>query len=134
MTFALVMFHGAAAPRPFDLKKSEIVIGRGEACDLRVPLGSVSRRHCKITLEPSPRVEDMGSSNRTYVNGLRTPAVELEPGDSIQIGPVVFVLQVAGEPAVGDMQPLRAGKHSISVSPIDGSDPDLTPTVETPEV
>jgi pSer/pThr/pTyr-binding forkhead associated (FHA) protein len=131
MPNALVMFHGHAAPRVFELKKPDIIIGRGEACDLRVPLGSVSRKHCKITIEPDAIVEDLGSSNGTYVNGQRIHSHPLEPGDSIQIGPVVFVLQIDGIPPIRDMSPVRTQSQTVLTSSIDGSHPDSSPTIQT---
>jgi pSer/pThr/pTyr-binding forkhead associated (FHA) protein len=60
------------------------------------------------------RVEDLGSSNGTYHNGQRIQgSVEVHPGDSVEVGPVVFVVQVDGVPADDELQPItdRAG-HS----------------------
>jgi pSer/pThr/pTyr-binding forkhead associated (FHA) protein len=55
------------------------------------------------------RLEDLGSSNGTYHNGVRVEKEALlQPGDSIQIGPVVFVLQVDGVPADEDLNPIIA--------------------------
>ena len=130
------MFHGQGQGRPFEMKNSELIIGRGENCDLRIPLNSVSRKHCRIELDETLRVDDMGSSNGTFVNGRRIQSIELEPGDTIQIGPVVFVVQIDGDPPTSDMHPIRAGfgdesKTSDSTtSLIDGSHPDVTPTIQ----
>ena len=50
------------------------VLGRSPDCDLRLPdlepFANVSRRHCRIELDPPRvRVRDLGSLNGTYVNG-----------------------------------------------------------------
>lgn len=83
------------------------VIGRREDCDLRVPLGDVSRKHCRLVRDGEMlKIEDLGSSNGTYLNGQRVQEALLSPGDSIQVGPVVFVLQVDGEPPEDEMEPV----------------------------
>jgi pSer/pThr/pTyr-binding forkhead associated (FHA) protein len=85
------------------------VIGRREDCDLRIPLSDVSRKHCRLILDgENIKVEDLGSSNGTYRNGERVQQTEIVPGDTLQIGPVIFVLQVDGYPADEDLQPVTA--------------------------
>jgi len=83
------------------------IIGRREDCDLRIPLGDISRKHCRLIKDGDDiRVEDLGSSNGTYRNGTRVQQSELTAGDTLQVGPVVFVLQVDGVPADEDLQPV----------------------------
>jgi pSer/pThr/pTyr-binding forkhead associated (FHA) protein len=80
------------------------VIGRREDCDLRIPVGDVSRKHCRLVIEDETiRIEDLGSSNGTYVNGHRVQEGELQPGDRIQVGPVQFIIQINGEPPEDQM-------------------------------
>jgi pSer/pThr/pTyr-binding forkhead associated (FHA) protein len=103
----LVMFYGDAEPRAFPLKHDTTVIGRREDCDLRIPLGVVSRKHCKLVrTDGGYSVEDLGSSNGTFVNGHRVQQMELEAGDTVQIGSVAFVLQLDNDPAIEEMHPI----------------------------
>jgi pSer/pThr/pTyr-binding forkhead associated (FHA) protein len=82
------------------------VIGRREDCDLRIPLGEVSRKHCRLIKDGDVvRLEDLGSSNGTYHNGQRVQEAVLTPGDNVQVGPVTFVVQIDGLPADDDLQP-----------------------------
>jgi pSer/pThr/pTyr-binding forkhead associated (FHA) protein len=108
MQAVLVMFRSDGERRSFSITRSITVIGRREDCDLRIPLGDVSRKHCRIVLEEDTlRLEDLGSSNGTYHNGQRVEKdAFLQAGDSIQVGPVVFVLQVDGVPADEELQPI----------------------------
>jgi pSer/pThr/pTyr-binding forkhead associated (FHA) protein len=107
MGVVLVMFRPDGQRRSFSVTRDMTVIGRREDCDLRIPLGDVSRKHCRLILEgESVRVEDLGSSNGTYRNGERVQQAELSAGDTLQIGPVVFVLQVDGFPADEDLTPV----------------------------
>jgi diguanylate cyclase (GGDEF)-like protein len=63
------------------------VIGRGIETDIRLLEDRMSRRHCQITIEDTGTfLEDLGSSNGTFVNGVRVERHPLVDGDKIQIG------------------------------------------------
>ncbi|MBC7834903.1 MAG: FHA domain-containing protein [Phycisphaerales bacterium] len=81
------------------VSKLPAIIGRDEAARLRIPVASVSRRHCEL-LESDDElvVRDLGSSNGTYVNGERVKSHELAPGDLLAVGPAVFVVRIDGFP------------------------------------
>jgi pSer/pThr/pTyr-binding forkhead associated (FHA) protein len=66
------------------------LIGRGLDADVRLEDDGVSRRHAKITLAAGadPVLEDMGSSNGTFVNGERIQKHVLKDGDKVQIGSI----------------------------------------------
>lgn len=86
------------------------MVGRQTDCNLRVPAIDVSRRHCEIMLEEDElTVRDLGSRNGTYVNGQKTDIKELSAGDVLSVGPLVFVVQIDGEPE--DFDPRE--KHRI---------------------
>ena len=50
-------------------------------------------------------VRDLGSANGTYVNNKRVSEQELEAGDHLVIGPVVFTVIVDGKPS--DLKPVH---------------------------
>jgi pSer/pThr/pTyr-binding forkhead associated (FHA) protein len=107
MQAVLVMFRSDGERRSFSLARDITVVGRREDCDLRIPLGDVSRKHCRLIRDgDTVRIEDLGSSNGTYHNGARVQEAVLAPGDSVQIGPVVFVLQVDGVPTDEELAPV----------------------------
>jgi pSer/pThr/pTyr-binding forkhead associated (FHA) protein len=107
MQAVLVMFRSDGERRSFSIARDMTVIGRREDCDLRIPLGEVSRKHCRLVRDgDSLKIEDLGSSNGTFLNGRRVQEAQLTPGDSIQVGPVVFVLQVDGVPADDELSPV----------------------------
>ncbi|MES1147287.1 MAG: FHA domain-containing protein, partial [bacterium] len=55
---------------------------------------SVSRAHAEILVEPhGVSVQDLGSTNGTFVNGARIQRSPLKPGDTISFGSVVFKVQ-----------------------------------------
>src|SRR5687768_1098001 len=116
MQAVLVMFRSDGERRSFSMARDMTVIGRREDCDLRIPLGEVSRKHCRILRDgDSLKLEDLGSSNGTFLNGSRVQEAILSPGDTIQVGPVVFVLQVDGQPSDDELQPVQMESDAAGV-------------------
>ena len=107
MEINFVMFKPDGRRKDIPLGGSTTVIGRGEECDLRVPLLSVSRHHCQVSIEAGGlQVKDLGSSNGTYVNSNRVQEATLQAGDRLAVGPIVFTVQVDGIPS--DITPVEA--------------------------
>ena len=77
----------------------DLTVGR-EGCDVVLADPAVSRRHAALRLAPTgAAVEDLGSSNGTYVNGERVAGLrELRPGDVVRIGPTEWELRVDAPP------------------------------------
>lgn len=100
MSIELVLVTPDGEQRAFAVSRSRI-IGREEDCDMRVPVAEVSREHCRV--EPNASgglsVEDLGSSNGTFINGLRVDEAEMTAGDVLKVGPAFMVLRIDGEPA-----------------------------------
>ena len=121
MQVVLAMFRADGERRSFSISRDMTVIGRREDCDFRIPLGEISRKHCRLIKDGQTlRLEDLGSSNGTFRNGERVQEAELQPGDTIQIGPVVFVVQINGEPPDDQLQPMM---HSAAAGhPLDAGD------------
>src|SRR5687768_6241188 len=125
MQAVTVMFRSGGALRSFSIARDRTVIGRREDCDLRIPLGDVSRKHCRLVRDGDVlKVEDLGSSNGTFLNGQRVQEALLSPGDSIQVGPVVFVLQIDGEPADDELSPvtMEPAAADIGAGSLDSDD------------
>ena len=120
MNVKLVFFKPNGERKDFPLTKPVTLIGRGEDCDLQVPLGSISRRHCEIHLRDEElRVDDLASSNGTYVNNQRVTTSPLKAGDRLVVGPVVLTVQIDGVPK--DVQPLTTrGKVRAEVGRSEG--------------
>ena len=78
----------------FTLRR-ELVTGRDPACDIPFADSSVSRRNSRIFLAGGTvYIEDLGSQNGTFVNGVRIEmARTLRSGDEIAMGDVAFRLK-----------------------------------------
>ena len=95
----LVMFRASGERREFPLGSQRTLVGRKNDCDIRIPLSEVSRHHTEFLVEGEKvLLKDLGSANGTFVNNKRVQSDTLSPGDHVIIGPVVFTLQVDGEP------------------------------------
>lgn len=106
MQAVLVMFRNDGERRSFSISREMTVIGRRQDCDLMIPLGEISRKHCRIIRDDDTlRIEDLGSSNGTFHNGRRIQEAVLSAGDTIQVGPVAFVIQIDGVPEDDEIKP-----------------------------
>ena len=87
MALVLIIKEGADAGREIPLI-SETTIGRDESADLVLADAGISRTHAKVTPEGnSAIIEDLGSSNGTFVNGERVEDPRrLRDGDELQLG------------------------------------------------
>ena len=83
-------------PREIAFTRDEILLGRGEECDVIIPHSSISREHVRIKkLKPGYVIFDLKSKNGTAVNG--RPIVEnlLKDGMAVKIGDIEFIFRAA---------------------------------------
>lgn len=106
MNVSLIMFREDGEQKLFPIESGKTIIGRQEDCGLRIPLSEISRKHALLIVEEnSVTLRDLGSANGTYINNQRITEQELQPGDHVVVGPVVFTVQINGEPA--DVKPVH---------------------------
>src|SRR5882672_1974475 len=88
----LVVLAGVSAGEMFKLQVDKTIIGRGPRCAVRLNDEGVSREHCQLVREgEKPEgekmiLEDLGSTNGTFCNGIRVDKRELSDGDKIMVG------------------------------------------------
>jgi pSer/pThr/pTyr-binding forkhead associated (FHA) protein len=91
-----VIVHGpdGARPRTFKLGPS-MAVGRAPECEIRLDDTYVSQEHARIFGKSDKwYVEDLGSTNGTYVNDQKLGApAQVEPGDKIRVGTTVLELR-----------------------------------------
>jgi pSer/pThr/pTyr-binding forkhead associated (FHA) protein len=127
--------RGSKKTRAIRLRREETLVGRQEGCDMRIPSAAVSRKHCRLSFRDGYlRVEDLGSSNGTFLNGDRIEGIHpVKPGDLLEIGPITFLVKyelsrsaagellkhVLAEPAdIVDVEPVD-DEEIVDVSPVD---------------
>lgn len=91
-----LVLRGLSGPvfgRSFALRDG-LLIGRSRDCDVCVQMQEISRQHTRLRIiAQQVVVEDLGSTNGTFINGLRISGSRtLEPGDELGIDTVRFTL------------------------------------------
>ena len=89
----LVFKSGPQAGRAVEIRGEAFSVGRDPASDLTLDDDKLSRHHARLRALPDGRavLEDLGSTNGSYVNGWRADRpVTLEGGEQVQFGDTVF--------------------------------------------
>jgi diguanylate cyclase (GGDEF)-like protein len=89
----LTITSGPSTGRAHTVRDGETMLGRGREAHVRVDDAGASRLHARITALDEGRyvIDDLGSTNGTFVGGKRIQHAELHSGDRINIGPNVSV-------------------------------------------
>lgn len=100
MKINLVLLKKNGSHKAFPLTSGVTVIGRRHECDLYVPLPTVSRKHCELSLNGQTlEIRDLDSKCGTFVNDEKVDGqTTLKAGDCIRIGPLMFLCQIDGKP------------------------------------
>lgn len=79
-------------------------MGRAPRADFIVDAALVSRVHCRFTLDERNRLEleDLGSTNGTFVNGKKVTKTQLSDGDKLTVGRVHFVVNASANDQGGE--------------------------------
>jgi pSer/pThr/pTyr-binding forkhead associated (FHA) protein len=105
------------------LQRPVLLVGRHSDCDLRLDLPAISRRHCCLALAyDRVVVRDLGSRNGLRVNGLRVEECQLNPGDEVAIGPLIYRVEDTETAAAA------AKEASTPVVPTPVATPERLPT------
>lgn len=100
--FQLVIRKGPQVGQVFHLDAQSLIIGRDPMCDITINDPEISRQHARLSrTDDGFQIEDLGSTNGTFVNGQRLASepVALQPGQAINMGSGVrLVYELAGTP------------------------------------
>ncbi|MBQ49127.1 MAG: GGDEF domain-containing protein [Zetaproteobacteria bacterium] len=88
----LIQYSGTNLGKRFTLEKVEMIVGRSPQATIVINEQSVSRQHAKCCLNNNQvEIEDLGSSNGTFVNDQRISSRHaLKNGDILRLGAVLF--------------------------------------------
>jgi serine phosphatase RsbU (regulator of sigma subunit) len=114
----LIILQGPDVGRKFHLNEEVTVLGRQPESSICLPARAVSREHARISRDQDGFfVEDLDSSNGTFLNNKRLPIrqpVPLTERDTLQVGPYYFALRPA--PTLTPTEPNLVIREQVSVA------------------
>jgi len=116
--YKLIIQSGTGMGTEYPLEKSELFLGRDQNSDLVINDPEVSRRHLRLVLDGATyRIEDLGSTNGTFIHGQRlTAPALLKPGEVITLGEkIVLHYEVASSDPNATMVVQRGAGPSTQV-------------------
>jgi predicted component of type VI protein secretion system len=118
------------------LVDDELLIGRhADGAGRLAEDEEISRSHARLSLDRSGfcAIEDLGSTNGTYVNGLRIKGPQtLSEGDTVEVGGTTLVVRDLPTPRSGSSVTPRPGTRSTGRLTGPAIDSQLTPTTVGP--
>jgi signal transduction histidine kinase len=88
----LLVIQGVDQGARFEIDEADVGLGRGVHNGIRIHDTEVSRAHARVVkVNGKYQLEDLHSSNGTFINGTLINSRELVPGDEIQIGRTVML-------------------------------------------
>lgn len=120
--FQFVMRSGPTPGATYSLEGDQLVIGRDSSSSIAINDAEVSRKHARLNFQGGKYViEDLGSTNGTFVNGQRLAAsVVLKSGDVVSLGEQIVLLYEAlstdaGATMISQKAPART---AVSARPV----------------
>jgi predicted Zn finger-like uncharacterized protein len=91
--YSLAVILGADAGKVFRIDKPRVVLGRGAGCDVQLTDSEVSRRHAMLEIRGEEvTLKDLGSTNGTFVEGIRVQEARLESQQEFSLGTTTLML------------------------------------------
>src|SRR5215217_2460241 len=113
----LLLTEKGGETKQLNFEKDEVTVGRVQGNDIVLPKGNVSKRHCRIMLQGGRfSVEDLKSTNGTYINGRKIGETTSVVGtDKIYVGDFVIKIENAGVEAAVPANAPEAGSLSTAL-------------------
>jgi hypothetical protein len=103
----LHLYRNGKRIKTLDLGKQVYIVGREKICDLVLGDAPASRQHFRLMPEGDGQflIEDLGSSNGTFINGRREYRISLTEQAYIQVGKALMIFEPGGENAAPEVIP-----------------------------
>src|SRR5450432_152236 len=84
---SVIVIFGGKEEKTYQLDRSRLVVGREPKCEIQIDNLGISREHCAFSQRGEAYlIQDLNSSNGTYVNGKKITEHFLNNEDEIIIG------------------------------------------------
>ena len=117
--FALRFISGKYQGGEFPIYPDKpIVVGRSSDLDMVLVEDMVSRRHAKIAVgsDNTITIEDLGSTNGTFVNGEKVKKARLKEGDRVLIGTSILKVVAADQNAAASQGDAKANLENVAAA------------------
>jgi two-component system cell cycle response regulator len=119
----LIMVRGTPQGQRFFLTQDGMVIGRDPSADISIADQGISRKHAKLSKDGGGKVviEDMGSSNGTFINDKKIEAnkpIALAKEDMVRVGSSILKFLPAGELETLMIGNLSSAAHTDALTKI----------------
>jgi PAS domain-containing protein len=99
--YKLVVVGGKLRGKEYTLNNGENIVGRDSGCDVCLPIQGISKRHLNITVNgDSCYLQDLGSSNGTFMNGKAISRATGNNGDKVALPDAILQLVYVEEKKV----------------------------------
>jgi len=103
---SVIVIFGGKEEKVYQLDRSRLVVGREPKCEIQIDNLGISREHCAFSQRGEAfLVQDLNSSNGTYVNGKKITEHFLNNDDEIIIGKYRLVFKNDAQPPVKESKP-----------------------------
>ena len=118
-SFRLVVRQGPQPKQTYEISKDITTLGRDISNDIVINDRETSRTHLRLSRSPSGiTIEDLGSTNGTFVNGKRIAGVApLRNGDMIGLGETVTLLAEISLSAAASLESLATADDAPTPAP-----------------
>ena len=132
MAFQLVMRSGPTPGAVYPLEGDQLTIGRDSTNGVAINDPEVSRRHARLTFQGGKYVlEDLGSTNGTFVNGQRLSGPHvLKAGDVVALGEQIVLMYDAA--VIDPGATIASPRNAVRVNPAIAPAPTPAPVVPPP--
>ncbi len=90
------ILKGANSGKSFMLREGDNIVGRAPSCAICIPTPGISKEHTNIYIQgKNIYVQDLNSTNGTFINGIRISKMQIKPGDKITLFDSILDIQPA---------------------------------------
>ncbi|MDQ6961905.1 MAG: FHA domain-containing protein [Mariprofundaceae bacterium] len=118
MTHKFILMLNDEKISEHDIDKEATIIGRGEQADIRLDHRAVSGKHARIIRVGNKCIiEDLGSTNGTFINSRKMPKHLLQHGETIQIGNYMLRFSHDGQESKQKPEPEMDSDKTMIIQP-----------------